>query len=300
MQTLYNVCQDEVLDFKAAQEIFSQSVNRSFTLYLFNILQLQKIAGYAHKDASKRTKKLLPTDEDKAFTPKLSDNELTQSLDKNLTLEKIYKEHNITSRVDEDNTRKFYVELAKTEEYKSYILKETTNEGDHRNILLTLYKQFIKNEAFQEQMEDLFISWDDDKSLIIGAMKKTIKALPCPEDFYKSYQPDDETVKELGEELLYKTFHSDKELIEIIQPKLKNWEMDRVAIIDMILIKMAITELIFFETIPTKVTINEYIEISKLYSTPKSKDFINGLLDKTMKYLLKEGKINKSGRGLLD
>ena len=92
----------------------------------------------------------------------------------------------------------------------------------------------------------------------------------------------------------------DQELFNIIEPNLKNWDADRVAIIDMILLKMAIGELISFSSIPTKVTLNEYVEIAKVYSTDKSKDFINGILDRLMKKLEKEGQINKSGRGLVD
>jgi len=92
----------------------------------------------------------------------------------------------------------------------------------------------------------------------------------------------------------------DQELFDIIEPTLQNWEAERVATIDMILLKMALCELMYFETIPTKVTINEYVDISKIYSTPKSKEFINGILDKLMKQLKEEGKIKKVGRGLVD
>ena len=107
-------------------------------------------------------------------------------------------------------------------------------------------------------------------------------------------------MKEYGEDLLHKVIALDNELLEIIDPMLENWEAERVAVLDMILLKMAVCELMHFETIPTKVTINEYVDISKIYSTPKSKEFINGILDKLMKKLQDEGKINKQGRGLKD
>ena len=127
-----------------------------------------------------------------------------------------------------------------------------------------------------------------------------MKALPVEDDFCSHYLPDDETVKGFGEELLRKVFHEDRELLEIIEPTLKNWDADRVATIDMILLKMALCELMIFPTIPTKVTLNEFVEISKRYSTEKSKDFINGILDRLMKQLNKDGKIKKEGRGLME
>ena len=102
------------------------------------------------------------------------------------------------------------------------------------------------------------------------------------------------------EKLLLKVGSSESQLLETIEPVLKNWDAERVAVIDMILIKMAICEFIYFPTIPTKVTLNEFVEISKLYSTDKSKDFINGILDRLLKQLLDDGKIKKEGRGLVD
>lgn len=89
-------------------------------------------------------------------------------------------------------------------------------------------------------------------------------------------------------------------LEQLIEPTLKNWDMERLAVLDVIIIKMALVEFLYFPTIPTKVTLDEYVDISKEYSTPKSKDFVNGILDKLMKTLAEEGKIKKEGRGLLE
>ena len=123
--------------------------------------------------------------------------------------------------------------------------------------------------------------------------------MPVSEDFYEAYKPTDDTVKEFGEVLLEKVHEDGDELFNIIEPTLKNWDAERVAVIDMILLKMAVCELVNFPTIPTKVTLNEFVEISKMYSTDKSKDFINGILDRLLKKLEKEGKVVKEGRGLI-
>jgi len=147
-------------------------------------------------------------------------------------------------------------------------------------------------------LEDQFPLWSVDKSLIVGAMKKTIKAFPVEEDFLENYLPQHETVRDFGEELLKNVLGANAKLLEIITPSLKNWDADRVAVLDMIILKMALTEFLYFPSIPTKVTLNEFVDMSKSYSTDKSKDFINGILDRLLKNLTKDGMINKEGRGL--
>ena len=166
--------------------------------------------------------------------------------------------------------------------------------------MLELFRFLRKDEYFNEVVEDHYANWFDDQSLVIGAMKKVIKALPVTGPFIADHYPDDETAQEYGKALLEKVLDNEDFIRNLVEPTLKNWDPDRVAVIDMILLLMAVAEFLFFPTIPTKVTLNEYVEISKLYSTPKSKDFINGILDRLMKTLKSEGKIQKEGRGLVD
>jgi len=154
---------------------------------------------------------------------------------------------------------------------------------------------------FNEIIEDQFANWEDDKSLIIGAIKKVLKALPSDNnDFIMEHYPDAETCKEYGEFLLSKTLRDDKSLLDMISPVLQNWDAERVAILDMIMLKMAICEFLYCPTIPTKVTLNEYVELAKNYSTSKSKEFINGILDRLLQELNQTGRIQKEGRGLID
>ncbi len=150
-------------------------------------------------------------------------------------------------------------------------------------------------------MDDQYSFWQEDKSLVVGALKKIIKQLPDPnERFFDEYLPDKDTVTDFGRRLIEVTMEQADELEKLIEPTLKNWDMERLAVLDVIIIKMALVEFLYFPTIPTKVTLDEYVDISKEYSTPKSKDFVNGILDKLMKTLLEEGKIKKEGRGLLE
>lgn len=296
---LYAMSRDPELTFDDVLKNYRESIQQSFELYLYNLYFLMRVAEYSLKDEQRRSKKHLPSEEDKLFTPKLFQNDLVQAIVLNANFIKLVKEFGFEKMVDDDFVRTLYIDFSKNEDYKQYLLAKTTVEDD-RKILLELFKVLVGNENYNETMEDKYPLWGDDKSLIVGTIKKTIKGLPEDYDFCGTYKPQDETTVEFGEALLKDVNDNDASLLEIIEPALKNWDADRVAIIDMISLKMALSELMIFSSIPTKVTINEFVEISKTYSTEKSKDFINGILDRLMKKLDKEGKIKKKGRGLLD
>jgi N utilization substance protein B len=300
MQALYAMSRDEGLSLKDAMSQYRQSVNRSLELYLFNLWLLLQTALFAKEDLARRKAKHLPSEEDKRFNALLCDNPLTRSLLDNGEFLKYIRAYRVEEKMDEDITRTLYADFARLDEYPAYLALKAPSDEDHTNILLLLYKNCVHNEVFNDRIEDFFPTWTDDKSLVVGSVKKTLKALPAPEDFLREYIPAPETVEAFGETLLRESHQNESDLLQLIEPALKNWDVDRVAIIDMILLKMALTELITFPTIPTKVTLNEFVEISKMYSTDKSKDFINGILDRLMKKLQKEGKINKEGRGLIE
>ena len=299
MQILYTMNRDETITPQLSRKQYDTSVATSYKIYLLNVLQLYKVAEYVNDDAKIRAAKHLPTAEDKDFSTKLFDNPIIQTIADSASFRSLVKKDKLDKLLDSDFTRKIYKEFVKTAEFKTYQANTVDLQG-HRELLLEMYKFLAKHELFEERLEDYFSSWQDDKSLVVGAMKKTIKRVNGEDDFHKQYLPESETVKEYGEELLHKVMAKDDELFELIEPMLQNWEAERVATIDMILLKMALCELMYFETIPTKVTINEYVDISKLYSTPKSKEFINGILDKLMKKLKEQGLIKKTGRGLVD
>ena len=298
MQLLYAKSRDPKLTLENILKQYRENVSSSYELYLLSLLQFTKVAQYSLHDASKRTAKLLPSDEDKQFKAQLAHNELIQSIIKNEDLYKMYRRFYLEAKLDKDSTRIIYSEFLKTDVYKSYIKKSEPSFDDNKQILLELYKHCINNELFTDKLEDHYPNWIDDKSLVIGTIKKTLKVLPATDNFFEQYLPSDEAVKDFGEEMLRRVYQDDEDYLEIIEPTLKNWDADRVAIIDMILLKMSVCELLHFPTIPTKVTLNEFVEISKSYSTDKSKDFINGILDRLMKKLDKDGKIIKQGRGL--
>lgn len=298
MQLLYMLNRDEDLKFPDVLKAYNEGIWKTYQLYIFQLHVLLKVTQQAEKNASTRAAKHLPTEEDKKFKPVLYTNPCTQSLANHVGFLNLVEKFKSTIELDDDLLRKIYQGFIESPEYITYSALEAPQEADHIKVLLDLYKFLSTNDIFIELCEERYNNMGDDESLVAGAMKKTLKSMPVSGDFYQEHAPSDETVREFGEELLRKTCQEDAALLSEITPMLQNWDAERVAILDMIMLKMALCELLHFPTIPTKVTLNEFVEIAKNYSTEKSKDFINGILDRMMKHLLQSGRIVKEGRGL--
>ena len=300
MQLLYSLSSDEKLTPSVLTQLYKRGVDKSFELLLFTLYLLMRISRIALEEEEKRKKKLLPKEEDRNFTPKLYENELIASLEASDILSKTIDKKGYSTKVDADVLREIYRKFSKTEEYKNYLNSKSDTKA-HMKALLDLFRFLRKNEIFTELLEDHYSNFEDDKSLIVGSVKRVLKELPDSEgDVLSTHYPDDETWKEFGLNLLELTVEKDHEITELINPVLENWDAERLATLDTILLKMALCEMLHFPSIPTKVTINEYLEVAKNYSTAKSKDFINGILDKLLTNLTASGKIVKKGRGLVD
>jgi N utilization substance protein B len=300
MQLLYMLNRDEQLTPKDVVKMYKEGTWKAFELYIFQLYVLLRVAQYAEKDAEIRAAKFLPTDNDKAFDPRLSTNDCTKSLANHVDFLNLVKKYQINVGIDEDHIRSLYQSFTATQEYKDYLAIENPVTADNAKVMLDLYRFLASSDLYSDMSEDRYNNLADDESLVSGAMKKTLKNFPVSGKFFEEHEPSDATVLEFGEELLRKTCSEDQKLFADIEPTLKNWDAERVAILDMIMLKMALCELLHFPTIPTKVTLNEFVEISKIYSTDKSKEFINGILDRLMKELLEKGRIVKEGRGLIE
>ena len=300
MQVLYAMNRDKAMDLKDGIALYNEYLDRSFNLLAFHLVYLSETAAFALVDEERRKAKHLPDQFDKTFKPTLATNCCTRCILDNEEFQKLVMKRKGGNWVDNDEVRRNYYDFVKSDAYKKYLSKTDYSDSDHVEILLTLFKHLIGSEGYVESVDSHFPNWPDDKSLIIGAIKKIVKSLPENNRFYADCLPQTETTKGFGEKLLNKVVLEETFLLDLIKPTLKNWDADRVAVLDMILLKMAITELMTFSTIPTKVTLNEFLEVSKTYSTAKSKDFINGILDRLMKQLSKQGMIKKEGRGLVE
>ena len=289
MQVLYAAQRQERHELTAIRSHYTMMVRRSFELYLQNLLILQRCCDYARQDLATRNAKLRPSPEDRQFRDTLATNPAVRSLTDNKELSRLYDRYHVRGMVDSDQIKQLYRDFLTTDAYATYAEKESPGRADDTQVLLSLFKWLQKQELFTTMVEDHFPLWLEDKSLVVGAMKKTIKALPAQQNFYREYETTSEAVTEFGEVLLRFVVEANDQLLERVKSVLQNWDAERVAIIDMILLKMAIAEFLEFDSIPPQVTLNEYLDISKLYSTEKSKDFLNGVLDKLLKGLQGEG-----------
>ena len=301
MQALYAHNRDQQASFEELKKGYLDSVHKAYDLYLFNLWMLSRVADYARVDYSKKRSKLVPTERDRAFTPKLAENEVSKLLIQSYNFREECEKHSILKMTDADFIIHLYRDFSVTEKYQEYLDNKETNIEHDIDMLLALYKFCVNHELFVDLIEDHFINWIDDKSIVLGSIKKTLKALPISDDdFFEPFLPNAETVEDFGMHLLTLVYEKDLEFNELIKPFLENWDFERMAIIDRISLKLALAEFTDFPSIPTKVTLNEYVDLSKSYSTDKSKEFVNGILDRMLKQMLSDGKINKEGRGLKD
>lgn len=250
-------------------------------------------------------KKQLPKPEDLNPNLRFVENRVFSALKNNEELKLMIERAKISWDEEHDDLRKLFKQFREEDDYILYMSREDNNWETDKAIIEALFKQKLGlNEVIHAALEEKNIYWRDDLPYAAIAMLKTLQfmdshntvGLGFVADLYKNKSEDQSFAKEL----FRKTVNFSEEYGEIIASKSDNWETERIALLDMILMKMALTELEHFPTVPVKVTLNEYIELAKVYSTPKSKYFINGVLDKLVAEFKKNGRIEKRGRGLIE
>lgn len=303
LQMLYSYFNDEdSTDISLAEKNLLNSIERIYDLYIYLLLSFPVVREVALNKQDERKKKLRPTKEDLYPNLKFVDNKIISLITKSVDLNQLSENRKINWDNDEKREiyRKIFIEIEKSEVYFEHMNNDEKGFEADRNFLIQLFKAEIANSPLiYDFFEDEDIHWMDDIDLACSMVIKTIKNTKEDTfDVMPLYKANDDE-KAFICTLLKETIKKDAENELMIENLVENWEFERIAKMDVLLLKMAITELQCFETIPTKVSINEYIEISKYYSTPKSNVFINGILDKSLNLLSKENKINKSGRGLI-
>ncbi|WP_245964565.1 transcription antitermination factor NusB [Rufibacter immobilis] len=279
----------------AAEEIYDR--------YLLTLLVLQELVHLIEGDEKKAATRF--TERTDADLSKLLQNKALQKLLGNKFLEQRVIRRNLSWAGDLEVVQKIYRNsLKKDEEVLAYLaVAEPTYEQD-LELLKHIFKNLIfKDENLQALFEEKDLNWVENKSVVKSLVNKSIKMLEEDTDenlALLDLSPSWEDDKAFFEELYFETLKDDEKYEAMISESVKNWDVERVALMDKIILKMALCEMHIFRSIPVKVTINEYIDISKVYSTPKSKQFVNGVLDKLSQDLLSSGAIRKSGRGLLD
>jgi N utilization substance protein B len=297
MQTLYVLAVSEPgeqeLTKKAGSKLLDDKLDRSLDLFIVSILYLLRVGEYALIDAQQRSSKYLQSEEDKNVNTKIVDNEFLKTISSNKSFQDRVKEAHLEQYVDAEWLKKIYQQFVKTPEYKQYIANATRNTSDERSIIAGLWeKEILANEELQNFFDEELPGWEDDKDMIIMLMSNFMKST-SKVNFMNLISAEK---REYAHDLLHTVMDKDAYCMELINPKLKNWDTERVALIDLFLLRMGVCEFLYFPTIPTKVTINEYIEIAKQYSTPQSGQFVNGVLDNLLKDFERDNMIKKQER----
>ncbi len=304
LQALYAYFQSEEESFVRSEKELLSSIEKMYDLYIYLLLTFGELKGMAVRRVEENKKKLRPTEEDLNPNTKFIDNALIAQLEESPELRKLSEQRKVNWTNDESQEmfRKMFQHIRESETYIHHMNSDELGYEADKSFVVDLFKVEIANfELLYNYFEEKSIHWLDDIDLVCSMVIKTLKQTEEGQtvDLLPLYKPNDDE-KEFIVELLRKTISMDSENEKLIDELTDNWELERIAKMDIILMKMAITELQIFNNIPTKVTLNEYIEISKFYSTPKSNGFINGILDKAIDRLTKEKKIVKVGRGLLN
>jgi N utilization substance protein B len=273
-----------------AMGILTKKIEQSRQLLTYLVYFVTEVARYSETDARQKASKHLPTAHDLNINTKIAGNELLWKILEDASFKTAVAEFKPGLVIDTELLKKIYGQLALSPEYTEYTEQQSRDKKSEKEILEFIFGSLmLPNEDFIIHLEENFIHWDDDaemmNQLVLNFLHK-----PSHGNFVEVISKDKwEFAKGLLETVLDK-----KEIcMELIKPKLKNWDADRIAALDLIILQMGVCEFLFFETIPTKVTINEYIDLAKEYSTVQSGQFVNGLLDNIHKELTAENKIQK-------
>lgn len=304
LQALYAYYQSNEESFHKTEKDLLDAVEKIYDLYIYLMLSFVELKTIAERRIDDNKKKIRPSEEELNPNMKFVNNTIIQLLEDNKDLRIISEARKVNWVGDDvqEMMRKMLLHIRESETFFEFMNNGETGFEEDKQFALALFKIEIANyPLLHDFFEEKSIQWLDDIDLACTMVLKTIKNFSedGENEILTLYKDKDDELSFI-KDLLRKTISMDKENEAIIDDLTKNWEFDRIAKMDVILMKMAITEFQIFNNIPTKVTLNEYIEISKFYSTPKSNTFINGILDKAIKQLTEANKIQKVGRGLIN
>lgn len=304
-QAVYAYQRTEGADIVKVEREMFESINKLYSLYLYLIRLVMQVGEAANEIAEQNKKKHFATAEDTNPNTRFTENRVFKKLASNVQLKELMERSKIDWTNEHDDVRRIFKAFREDEQFRLYMIREENTFDLDKEIIVYLFKNYLGvNEVLHSALEEKDIYWQDDMPVAALTVIKTIHSIPDGDtdnisilaDLYKHKDEDQSFAKEL----LRKTVQFADEYAEMIAEKAENWETERIALLDLIMMEMGLTELEHFSNIPVKVTLNEYIELAKSYSTPKSKMFINGVLDKLVIDMKSKGRINKRGRGLVE
>jgi len=278
------------------------SLQKTFDLYHYLMLLAIELNRYAERRIDIGKSKHRPSYEDLNPNTRFLNNKMIAALRDNKRLE-IYLNQSKLSWVNHPELIKgLYNELVESDFYAEYMKNGDNSFDSDRKLVDQIFNQiFLPSEELEQVLEEQSIYWNDDTEFVVSMISKTLKK------FTEFSRPDlplmpmfkDDDDRQFAKDLFRKAIVNNTELRALVDEHSRNWDIERIAFVDTLIMQLALAEFLYFPSIPTKVTLNEYIELSKYYSTEKSRNFINGILDKALKDLKTAGKVNKIGRGLI-
>jgi transcription antitermination protein NusB len=303
MQALYAYYKSdgEISTEDTEKELFF-SINKTYDLYHYLLILLVDVAEYAQKRLELAQNKRLPTEQDLNPNTRFAENRIINQIRINKQLNIYVSDHKLSWTNYPELIKGIYDSILSSADYTEYMQKTSADYQLDKSYILKVYKNILATyEPLFQVLEEQSIFWNDEIEFVIGSIIKTLKKF-SPENSENAelmplFKNDDD--KEFAKTIFRKTLSNKKEYQALIEKFSKNWDFERIAFVDILLLELAIAEVLECPSIPVKVTFNEYIELSKFYSTKRSNIFINGILDKIIEYLKSENMINKRGRGLI-
>jgi N utilization substance protein B len=298
IQLIYAFYQNGNKNIDAAEKELLYSLSKAYDLYNYLLALMVAIKDYAAKRIDAGKKKRIQTEEDKNPNTRFIDNLFIAQLESNKQLNEFISNQK-RNWLDDDESfiKEIYEKIIDSNLYKLYMVEENPTYDTDREFCRKLYKAFIyNNESLDQLLEEQSLYWNDDKDIVDTFVLKTIKRFDQKAGANQELLPEykDEEDLEFARRLFRSAIMNGDEYRMMVNENTKNWDIKRIAFMDVMIMQCAIAELMTFPNIPISVTLNEYLEIAKFYSTPKSTGFINGTLDAIIKKLKQQGRINKN------
>ncbi len=301
-QSLYSFSVEENADAQRYKKRMLEGIEKTYELYLFMLSFPVELKNYIQSELGIEEAKFIPSKEIIISLQNLSNNKVINCIEENAAFRNALIKVPCKWSNANDFLKKILGEILKNQAIIDYSSKVDHSFQEDKSVLTTILELVSSDsDLFESYIEDLFSNWEDDQVLILTTLQKTLHSIKnASSNFLVPMHIDEEEDIKFLNAIFDYTLQNQEELTELISLKTQNWDQDRIAMVDMVLMTMALSEILYFPFIPVKVTINEYLELAKLYSTPSSHGFINGILDKIQIDLRKENRIQKMGRGLVD
>ena len=297
VQIVYAYYQNGGKNLDTAEKELFFSLSKAYDLYNYLLLLMVEVTKQANKRLNAAKNKLVPTKEELFPNTKFVENRFIAQLEVNKQLLEFSNNQKKTWENEADFVKTLCDKILESDIYKEYMASETSSYKEDRELWRKLYKNIIFNNIELDQvLEDQSLYWNDDKEIVDTFVLKTIKRFDEKNGAKQELLPEfkDEEDQDFARRLFRRTILNADYYRHLISENTKNWDLDRVAFMDVVIMQIALAEILSFPNIPVSVSLNEYVEIAKLYSTPKSGGFINGTLDGIVNSLKKENKLTKN------